>query len=161
MYGLYGEEAQDALKAAEVLLTKAITMQDQEDELLDKHGNEIIKTGGQLAHGGNNSQVELVSAQIETMTTLAKILLEYQKIMKLAETAAPSQKVFALLNFEAEYVIKQYLTHETAIETEYGVRSQDPELNKIPKEVTEGYIQFLYLLTTTYPFEKLSESDPR
>lgn len=95
-----------------------------------------------------------VSEEVATIQTITKILIAYDKLMP------PSEKVFALLAFEADYIIKKYLKHPLVIQTETGLKPQDHTLNIIPKDIWIGFIQFQYLLSKSFPFEQYSAENP-
>ena len=150
-YGLQDEEIKDGCQVAEIFAVKAITSEGR--TLEDEETKDLIEAEGKIEEKNEDSSLSIVSENIGTLQKLTKIMIEYERLHP------PSEKVFALLAFEADYIMKQYIKHPQAIKDDFGVKSQSPELNKIPKELAASYVQFQYLLSKTFPFEQYETTE--
>jgi len=79
--------------------------------------------------GSDSSEISLINLQLETLQELSLIMLEYKELQ------TPNQNVSALLCFEADYIVKSYITTPLKELNEHSGKHIKDGLNEIPKEV--------------------------
>jgi hypothetical protein len=110
---------------------KAISVSDRDFEIEQQIENSLVHIDGKLVKGSDETQVARKQIQLDTLQNLSVILMEYDKLQK------PKDKVFALLAFEADYIIKSYL--DTPIDdddtTLHSGKHVKDNMNEIPEEI--------------------------
>ena len=163
IFKISDDELDDAIEVVEFLLTKAISISDRNDINLQNKNNanenneakEVIKSENQVAELNNKNELQLVKAKLEIMKHLTSILIDYGLIK------TPSERAFALLAFEADYIIKSYLNEPVQVDDGYSGEHIKFNQNEIPKEVIKSYIQFQQLLSKTFNFETLKNTNKK
>ena len=139
IFQLEEEELADALKVAEFLLMKAISISDREIEMPEPGSDQLVESGGKLMAGSSSTQVKLQQMQTEALQQLSLILVEYEQLQP------PNEKVFALLSFEADYIIKSYINTPLEEIKDHSGKDVKDKVNEIPKDVVSSFLANLWI----------------
>lgn len=112
---------------------KAISISDREFEIEKDNKTSLIRVDEGLVKGSDQTQVAKKKVQLDTLQSLSIILLEYDQLQK------PKNKVFALLAFEADYIIKSYLNTPIEEVTLHSGKHLKENVNEIPNDIV-GFI---------------------
>lgn len=160
LFNIADDELNDAIEVAEFLLTKAISISDRE-EIIKKNlisqndSKSVVKTENQVVETNNSSEVQLIKAKLDVMKHLTSILIDYHELKQ------PSEKVFALLTFEADYIIQSYMTESVQTDSGYSGEHVKFNQNEIPKDIIKSYIQFQQLLSKSFDFKTFKSKDKK